>query len=320
MEGKMAKARSPGYPAIGLKDAIDKVKAIYDEDYQSPIPRAVAAQHMGYASLNGKSLGVLSALIKYGLLEGRGNDTRVSDLAVTIIAHEPGASERATAIRSAAARPELFSELDSRFKDGKASDQAIRSYLMTQKFIPAAADAAIRSYRETKQLAATESAGYASDVEEELLEGAAVEQQQGSIQQQKPPAQPPPGDPYAFSFSPSGGIEVRGRLVSEAQVDRLIEDLGAMKRLLRPSLSIKQPRGNAEGPREEVAESSDRASKPSSLVADNAEPIDRTARHSKVSLMITQAQKSQLRDRGYTDDEIHEMRPEEAHRVLGLTN
>ena len=71
----MAKARSPGYPAIGLKEAVEKAKGIYEEDYQNPIPRVVAAQHMGYASLNGKSLGVLSALIKYGLLEGRGDET-----------------------------------------------------------------------------------------------------------------------------------------------------------------------------------------------------------------------------------------------------
>jgi hypothetical protein len=238
----MAKARSPGYPAIGLKEAIEKVRAIYGRDYQNRISRAVAAEHMGYASLNGKSLGVLSALIKYGLLEGRGDDTRVSDLAVRIIAHEPGEPERASAICAAAARPELFGELDSRFKDGKASDQAIRSYLMTQKFIPAAADAAIRSYRETKLLAANESAGYAPIVEEELVEEAAVEQQ-AVIQQQKAPASPPPGDPYAFSFSPSGGIEVRGRLMSEAQVEELIKDLGAMKLLLRPAMSINRPAG-----------------------------------------------------------------------------
>jgi hypothetical protein len=240
MECQMAKARSPGYPSIGLKEAVEKVKAIYEEDYQNPISREVAARHMGYASLNGKSLGVLSALIKYGLLEGRGDDTRVSDLAVKIIAHEPGASERVTAVRTAAARPELFSELDSRFKDGKASDQALRSYLMTQKFIPAAADAAIRSYRETKQLAATEGTKYTPIAEEELVEEAGMQQQQAAIHQNVP-APPAPGDPYAFSFSPSGGIEVRGRLVSEAQVEQLIKDLGAMKVLLRTATGINRP-------------------------------------------------------------------------------
>lgn len=164
----MAKARSPQYPAIGLKEAVDKITAVYTKDYQNKITREVIAKHMGYDSLHGKALGVLSALGKYGLLEGRAEENRVSDLAVTIIAHQPGSPERAAALREAAGKPELFAEIDSRFNGGKGSDPAIRSYLLTQKFIPGAADLAIRSYRETKQLVDAESGGYnGSEIEPE---------------------------------------------------------------------------------------------------------------------------------------------------------
>lgn len=164
----MAKARSPQYPAIGLKEAVDKITAVYTKDYQNKITREVIAKHMGYDSLHGKALGVLSALGKYGLLEGRADENRVSDLAVTIIAHQPGSTERSAALREAAGKPELFAEIDSRFNGGKGSDPAIRSYLLTQKFIPGAADLAIRSYRETKQLVEAESGGYnGSEIEPE---------------------------------------------------------------------------------------------------------------------------------------------------------
>lgn len=156
----MAKTRSPEYPAISLKEAIDRVKMIYDKDYQNRLPKQVIAEHMGYKSLSGASLPVLSALTKYGLLEGRGDETRVSDLAVALIAHPPGTPERMDALKQASVLPELFAELDGRFTDGKGSDQAIRSYLLTRKFIPGAADAAIRAYRDTKQLVEAESAGY----------------------------------------------------------------------------------------------------------------------------------------------------------------
>jgi hypothetical protein len=159
----MAKARSPGYPTIGLREAIEKIKLVYAKDYQNKITREVAAEHMGYRSLNGKSLGVLSAVAKYGLLEGRGDDNRVSDMALAIIAHGPGSPERAKAIAEAAARPELFEVLDTRFPGGKGSEAAIRSFLMTQKFIPQAADMAIRAYRETKELVSEEGASYSSD-------------------------------------------------------------------------------------------------------------------------------------------------------------
>jgi hypothetical protein len=160
MEVTMAKARSPGYPTIGLREAIEKIKLVYAKDYQNKIPRKLVAEHMGYRSLNGKSLGVLSAIGKYGLLEGRADSNWVSDLALAIIAHDPGTPERAKAVSEAASRPELFAELDGKFQAGRFSDGAVRSYLMTQKFIPQAADAVIRSYRETKELVAEEVAGY----------------------------------------------------------------------------------------------------------------------------------------------------------------
>ena len=37
-----------------------------------------------------------------------------------------------------------------------------------------------------------------------------------------------------------------------------------------------------------------------------------------VSFLITKAQKAELRHRGYTEEQIREMEPEEAHRALGL--
>jgi hypothetical protein len=156
----MAKARSPEYPAIGLKEAIDRVRMVYQKDYQNRLPKRMIAEHIGYKGLSGASLPILSALAKYGLLEGRGDETRVSDLAVALIAHAPGTPERCEALRQASAFPELFGELDHRFPEGRASDQAIRSYLLTRKFIPGAADAAIRAYRDTKQFVEEEIGGF----------------------------------------------------------------------------------------------------------------------------------------------------------------
>jgi hypothetical protein len=39
-----------------------------------------------------------------------------------------------------------------------------------------------------------------------------------------------------------------------------------------------------------------------------------------VSFIITQAQKDELRQHGYTDEQIREMKPEDAHRALGIAN
>jgi hypothetical protein len=148
----MSRSRSPNYPQIGLKEAIHRVSSVYKRDYQAPLTRDLAAERLGYSGLNGKSLAVLAALGKFGLLEGRGEETRVTDLAVRILAFPPGSVERRGALSEAASRPELFVELDQRFARGQASDAAIRAWLITRGFIPPAAEAAVRSYRETKQL------------------------------------------------------------------------------------------------------------------------------------------------------------------------
>lgn len=154
------KARSPQYPIIGLGEAVAKVRAVYAKDYQNRIPKAVVAQHVGFKKLHGKSLGVIAALTRYGLLEGRGSDCRVSDRAMAIIAHPPGSNERIEAIQAAANSPTIFQELDGKFPEGRGSDEGMRAYLMTNKFIPDAADTTIRSYRETKKVVAAELGGY----------------------------------------------------------------------------------------------------------------------------------------------------------------
>lgn len=46
----------------------------------------------------------------------------------------------------------------------------------------------------------------------------------------------------------------------------------------------------------------------------------RTPPPTGVSLLITHHQKAELRERGYTDDQIHNMTSTEAHRLLGLAD
>jgi hypothetical protein len=189
----MAKARSPGYPSIGLKEAIERIEADWKQAYQNKISRPVLATHMGYSGLSGKSLGVLSSLGKFGLLEGRGEENWVSDLAVSILAHPPKTKERAEAITAAASMPDLFSDIDKRFQNGNASDQAIRSWLIMQKFLPQAADAVIRSYRETKQLVEDETEG--CDSGQPGREGPMVSQEPIPLVQSEQPRQTNPAAP-----------------------------------------------------------------------------------------------------------------------------
>jgi hypothetical protein len=61
-------------------------------------------------------------------------------------------------------------------------------------------------------------------------------------------------------------------------------------------------------------------SKLPSAVPAKVEPDPTSLEDSKVqvSFLITKSQKAQLRERGYSDDDIAQMKPEEAHKILGL--
>jgi hypothetical protein len=161
----MAKPRSPNYPVIGLPDAIKKARKIWDKERHGKMSREVAVKHMGYNTLNGASMGVVSALGKYGLLEGRGDELRLSPVAMSIL-HDPADSaERKAAIRAAALAPALFQEFHNDFGDHVPSEENLRAYLLKRGFIPGAAAAANRAYRETMAIVEEEAGDYTSGAE-----------------------------------------------------------------------------------------------------------------------------------------------------------
>jgi hypothetical protein len=158
----MLRSRSPNYPQISLRDAVARVKNVYDRDYRAVLTRELTAERLGYSSVNGKSLAVIAGLGKFGLLEGKGDALRVSDLAVRILAHPKGAAERRQALMEAGQRPEVFQRLGQRFGREGASDGTIRAFLITEGFIPPAAEAVLRAWRETQAMIEEESADAAA--------------------------------------------------------------------------------------------------------------------------------------------------------------
>ncbi len=149
---QMARTRSPNYPYIGLTAAIERVRKLYGEEHQNRMSRAVVAKHLGFGSLNGVSMSIISALSKYGLLASVDDDLQVSDDALTILVDPPDSEERAQALRRAALKPELFSELNKHFGGTVPSDINLLAYLQKHGFTANAATLAAKSFRETMQL------------------------------------------------------------------------------------------------------------------------------------------------------------------------
>jgi hypothetical protein len=136
----MAKMRSPNYPSLILKDAITRVKKVYDLEHTHAAPREVVAKALGYNSLNGTSLSILGTL-------------KVTADAVTALELDEGHPERIDALKRLAFHPTLFAELDERFPNELPSDVNLKHFLIQQKeFLPKAAEDVIRIYRENLEL------------------------------------------------------------------------------------------------------------------------------------------------------------------------
>lgn len=162
MAAELKRVRSPNYPQIGLAEAIKHIKKVWDKNHKHPASRENVLSAVGYKSYNGASAGVLSALIKYGLLGREGEDYKVSSLGRDIITLG-GGSERLSAIQEAANKPLLFNQLITHF-DGTipANDDLIRTYLVRKDFAPNTVPQVIQAFRETFELVEKETQAYSS--------------------------------------------------------------------------------------------------------------------------------------------------------------
>ena len=183
-------AQRSRYPAIPLPEAVERVERIYEQEGPNAMSSKVAVQHMGYGGLNGASLTVLAALKKYGLLEGRGEDLRVSKAGVVILSDKKAEdqTERAEAIRSAFLSDPLFRELDERFS-GKTTEINVTSYLQKKGFAPNAAKSAAKSYMESAAFVTSEVGAYNLPTIS-LSDGTPMLQSRGTTPESKQPSTP----------------------------------------------------------------------------------------------------------------------------------
>lgn len=151
------RTRSPRFPSLNLQDSLRLIKLIYDGVHRSPIDADTAYRLMGFSGKTGSSAKALATLRQYGLVEGMGENTRVTDLALAIL--EPAsAEERARSIFTASRRPDVFESVLERFDQRvPQADEPIRAYLIRELgFQKNSCDELIRVMRETLQFAESE--------------------------------------------------------------------------------------------------------------------------------------------------------------------
>src|SRR5208337_2892095 len=146
--------RSPNYPGMSLKAALERANTIYDQEKRSFASPSVIRAHMGFPTPTGAAGRAISALKQYGLLEERDGQYRISERAYAILQLSEDSADRKTALEEAMLGPAIFREILEHYDGNLPSDVNLRDYLIKAKsFNPASVANFIEIFRETVALA-----------------------------------------------------------------------------------------------------------------------------------------------------------------------
>jgi hypothetical protein len=240
---KVRKERSPSFPFISLKRAVDRLKEMADAHKRNQTRLITVGTTWGYGAKSSGLLQTVAALKAFGLVDdlGGGADRKlqVSDLGWRILQDaRPGARE--AAIREAAIKPRLIAEYLNHWLPVRPSDAHCLSELRLDRgFSDAAAQLFLKVFDETTSYA-------------NLTEG---DNLSPSFQQEKNAVEAPPettggvgsgslGDmfrrvaattapePFRIAFGP-GRIGGNFDLTTQEDADAMIDAINAMKGFLK---------------------------------------------------------------------------------------
>ena len=145
MSDDIKKDRSPNYPKLPLKEAVDLAKTLYKKAGKAKIKAETAFGALGYSGPNGAALTTLGTLTAYGLIErDRGVGLSVSPLAIQLIHPTDPHQERFVKAQSALL-PKVFLDLyNDGFRD--ADEDVLRNHLIQKGFTPDGAGVAAGVY------------------------------------------------------------------------------------------------------------------------------------------------------------------------------
>lgn len=154
--------RSPPYPYIGLRRAIDRADKLYAKARNFAVPLTTAADAWGTKITSSATLQTAAALLQYGLIEDEGSRSarrvKLSRLGLSIVMDKrPDSAERNAAIKDAALNPNIFREIWQTYGNASGLDDSALQFALTLEraqqgkapFSPEAAREVIRVYRES---------------------------------------------------------------------------------------------------------------------------------------------------------------------------
>jgi len=152
---KKKRQRSPNYPTVGLREAVERTKRFVTANGKAAAMPAIAAKLLGFATAHGQAYSALSALKKFGLLEEKDGRVIPTQRAMEIVSLPETDPRRLKAIRDAAISPNIYTELLDHYRDTNIpSDETLAGELVAYKgFNPNGVKEFLKAFRETIEFA-----------------------------------------------------------------------------------------------------------------------------------------------------------------------
>jgi hypothetical protein len=227
------KVRSPSFPFVGLREALDRARAFYEAEQRNSARIETAAAHWGYSPKSSGGKQTIAALRSFGLLDGD-SLVKLSGRALRILLDERGDSEeRRRLVQQAALLPPIHARLWERYGAELPSPQTLKlSLILDEGFNESSVDHFLTEYRETLEYA-------------RLMTGPAREETAAERSERTPPPSPPPIreaipsaaiEPVVFPLLDGNAVEFRIRRAisaEEAEDVRVVFELWLRKIVLR---------------------------------------------------------------------------------------
>jgi hypothetical protein len=155
---KKKRHRSPNFPAISLKEAIDRAGQLYEKYKINEVPVGLAHEMWGYKAFGSQGTQVVAALSSFGLIEGDGESKsrkiHLNDNAYHIIQN---GCDRSAKLMESVWSPAIYSELLTKYSQGGFHAGIIRHYLVLEreegKFNPQSVDDFVANFLESLDFA-----------------------------------------------------------------------------------------------------------------------------------------------------------------------
>jgi len=153
-EKKGKRLRSPGYPMISLKEAIQKANTLWDKDRRNLIPKEAAFAHLGFKKIGGYGGRIIAALKHYGLTSEKENGIILTQDAVDLAIYKSTDEDYINIVKKIALKPDIYNKIYNGYNGQLPSDDTLRVKLLKEyRFHPDKVKGFISDFRKTIEFA-----------------------------------------------------------------------------------------------------------------------------------------------------------------------